>query len=195
MIYQVISQIEYRLEVLRNKLSRKIYIITGSIGEGKTTQVQRIVNELQNRGIPLSGVYSPRIMDQGQTTGYDVVDIESGRREPFMRLADNDTLDRIGRYSILPEGYSAGLAALAKSRTNNSRLVVIDEVGKLDINNHGWAENISELVNGSQFLVLAVRDTFTDQVIEKWNLKDYSVFKVSDNPHQLVSELLINHLS
>lgn len=195
MIYQVISQIEYRLEDLRNKLSRKIYIITGSIGEGKTTQVQKIVNELQSRGIPLSGVYSPRIMEQGETTGYDVVDIESGKREPFMRLADNDSLNRIGRYNILPDGYSAGLAALAKSRTNNNRLVVIDEVGKLDINNKGWAENIAELVGGSQFLVLAVRDTFTDQVIEKWNLKDYSVFKVSDNPHQLVSELLINHLS
>ena len=195
MIYQVISQIEYRLDELRNKLSRKIYIISGSIGEGKTTQVQKIVNELQVRGIPLSGVYSPRIMELGQTTGYDVVDIESGKREPFLRLADNDNHDRIGRFSILPEGYNAGRSALKNSRNSNNRLVIIDEVGRLDLDNQGWAENISELVNGSQFLVFAVRDIFTEQVIDKWDLKDYSIFKASDNPHQLVSELLINQLS
>ncbi|MFA5648122.1 MAG: nucleoside-triphosphatase [Bacteroidales bacterium] len=195
LIYQVISQIEYRLDELKNKLTRKIYIITGSIGEGKTTQVQKIVSELQSRGIPLSGVYSPRIMELGQTTGYDVVDIQSGRREPFLRLAENENFERIGRYSILPEGYNFGRTALKNSSIDNNRLVIIDEVGKLDLDNQGWAESIAELVNSSQFLVFAVRDTFAELVINKWDLKDYSVFKVSDNPHQLVSELLIRQLS
>ena len=195
LIYQVISQIDYRLDDLRNKLSRKVFIITGTIGEGKTTQVEKIVKELQSRGIPLSGIYSPRIMEFGQTTGYDLVDIETGGREPFLRLAKTDNYERIGKYSILPKGYNFGRAALKKSKLNNSQLVIIDEVGRLDLDNHGWAENITELVNSSQFLIFAVRDVFADEVIEKWSLKEYSVFKVSDDPYQQVSEMLTNYLS
>ncbi|MDD2549000.1 MAG: nucleoside-triphosphatase [Bacteroidales bacterium] len=195
LIYQVISQIDFRLDDLRNKLARKVFIITGTVGEGKTTQVQKIVNELQSRGIPSSGIYSPRIMELGQTTGYDVVDIETGGREPFLRLAEIENHERIGRYSILPKGYDFGRTALKRSKLNNSRLVIIDEVGRLDLDNQGWAENIDELVNSSQFLIFAVRDVFADEVVKKWDLKDYSIFKVSDNPYQQVSEMLISHLS
>jgi nucleoside-triphosphatase THEP1 len=194
-IYKVISQIEFRLAELKDKLSRKIIIITGGIGQGKTTQVQKIVASLKEKNIPVGGILCPRIMENGLTIGYDIVDIGTNKREPFLRNNIDEGLQKIGKYSIFPQGLEKGISVLAESAADNCSLVVIDEVGKLELNNQGWSANIAELVNGSSVLLFAVRDSFTEQVIQKWNLKDYSVFTVSDNLYEEVSEMIANHLN
>ncbi len=194
-IYMVISQIEYRLNEVRNKLSGKVYIIAGSIGEGKTTQVRKIVETLQAKNIPVSGVYSPRIMKNGITIGYDVVDVESDRRETLLRITEREDLVKIGKYSIFPQGLKMGIITLTKSKESKSRVVVVDEIGKLELDNQGWSAGVSELVNSSAILVFAVRDTFSDLIVKKWDLKDHSIFKVSDNPYQDVSELIVKQIS
>ena len=194
-IYQVISQIEFRLAELKDKLSRKIFIVTGGIGQGKTTQVQKIVDSLTKRNISVSGILAPRIIKDGLTIGYDIVDIETNKQEPFLRNNIDDNLPKIGNYTIFPQGLEKGINILTKSALNNSSLVVIDEIGKLELNDQGWAANVAELVNGSSVLLFAVRDSFTGQVIKKWNLKDYSVFTVSDDLYKEVSERIANHLN
>jgi nucleoside-triphosphatase THEP1 len=194
-IYQIISQIEFRLTELKNKLNRKIFIITGAIGQGKTTQVIKIVDSLLKKEISISGIFAPRIMENGVTIGYDIVDIETNIREPFLRDNADTGLPKIGKYTIFPKGLEKGINVLNKSAVDKPHIVVIDEVGKLELNNQGWSTNITELVNGHSIMLLAVRDSFTEQVIEKWNLKHYSVFTVSDNLHEEVSEIISNHLN
>lgn len=193
-IYQVLSQIEYRLDEVQNKLSKRIFIITGSIGQGKTTQIQKIVESLKEKNITVTGIYSPRLMENGNTTGYDIVDIETNRREAFLRQTDNKDLNGIGKYSICQKGLESGNDALRRSKNNKNRLVVIDEIGKLELENQGWSANVTELLESSAILIFAVRDTFTEQVIEKWNLKDYLVFNVSDNLYQEICELIDNRI-
>jgi nucleoside-triphosphatase THEP1 len=194
-IYRVISQIEFRLAELKAKLKQKIFIITGGVGEGKTTQIIKIVDSLSKKNISVSGIYAPRIMENGVTVGYDIVDIETNKREPFLRADSNGNTTNIGKYTIHPNGLEKGRNILSKSAADNCSLVVIDEVGKLELNSQGWSDNINELIKTSSILLLAVRNTFAKQVIQKWDLKNYSVFTVSDNLHEEVSELIVNHLN
>jgi len=194
-IYRVISQIEFRLAELKDKLSRKIFIITGGIGQGKTTQIQKIVDSLTKQNIPVRGIFAPRIMENGETIGYNIVDIGTNEQEPFLRNNIDGDLPKIGKYSIFPKGLEKGINALAKSATDNSILVIIDEIGKLELNNQGWSANVTELVNSQAVLLLAVRDSFAEQVIQKWNLKNYSSFTVSDNLYEEVSEMIANHFN
>jgi nucleoside-triphosphatase THEP1 len=191
----VISQIEYRLAEVKMKLSRKVIIVTGPVGQGKTTQIIRIIEDLKGRDIPVSGIYSLRIMDGGVTTGYDLVDIEKNIRMPFLRVTEGREPGTIGNYKILQEGLESGLEVLSKSAKSKSRIVVIDEVGKLELDNKGWSEHITELLKVTPVLLIAVRDTFADQVVNKWSLSDYKVFTVSDDLHENVSEEIINHLN
>jgi nucleoside-triphosphatase THEP1 len=194
-IYGVISQIEYRLDEMKEKLSRKVIMVTGTIGQGKTTMIQKIVETLWEQDISVRGIYSPRIMENEQTSGYDVVDIESNTRVPFLRRSLEDEFARIGNYEIIPDGLEAGIHALANSVNAKSRLVVIDEVGKLELEDKGWSEKLTELMAVSTVLLLAVRDSFTEKVIQKWNIRDYTVFPVSENNHKEVTELIIRYIN
>jgi nucleoside-triphosphatase THEP1 len=192
-IFQVISQIEYRLDETKIKLSKRIYIITGTIGQGKTTQVQKIVETLKGMNIAVGGIISPRRMENEKTVGYDVVDIETGRREEFLRMTQGQNIIGIGNYEINPAGLKSGKEALSESKKRNDGLVVIDEIGKLELDDRGWAANVAELVSSSSLLIFSVRNTLTDQVIKKWYLTEYSVFEASDDLHFEISELIAKH--
>jgi len=193
-IYQIISQIEFRLNEIKCNLSNKIFIVTGSKGEGKTTQIQKIVVALKNQNISIGGILSPRVMENGATAGYDIQDIMTNERVAFLRKTSDERSPGIGSYSILPEGMKKGCQALKNSQ-NNTQVVVIDEVGRLELNNKGWAENIHRLLNGSKCpLILSVRERFMEEIIDKWHLKDYTIWRVSENDPEQNSQIIARHI-
>jgi nucleoside-triphosphatase THEP1 len=194
-IYQIISQIEFRLHEIKSNLSNRIFIITGSVGEGKTTQVQKIVERLKDQNISIGGILSPRIVENGTTTGYDIVDISTNERTAFLRKTSDEELPRIGSYSILSEGIKKGTTALKNSQDTN-QVIVIDEVGRLELNNGGWSENINHLLRDSnRNLIISVRDRFIEEVIDKWYLKDYTILYISDNDYITNSKIIANQIN
>ncbi len=194
-VYQIISQIEYRLQEIKKQLNQKVFIITGSMGEGKTTQIEKIVEALRNNNISTGGILSPRIIENGTTTGYDIVDIATNERTAFLRKTADEKSAKIGRYSILSEGIEKGHKALISS-VRNTQVIVIDEVGRLELDNKGWAESINYLLKDSHCnLILSVRDRFIDEVIDKWAIKDYTVLHVSANDYLTSSKIIAQQLN
>ncbi|MBK7732381.1 MAG: DUF2478 domain-containing protein [Bacteroidales bacterium] len=194
-ICSVISQIEQRLTEVKKELSRHIYIITGAIGEGKTTQVRKLVEQLKAGNVSVMGIYSPRIMVDGQTAGYDVVDVDSGLRVPFLRVDSKSESKKIGRYSINPAAIEAGLKSLSAAMDSNPDVIVADEIGKMELGNEGWFEKIDGMLKGSSILVFAVRDSFVEEIVNKFEMKDYSVMPVSEHLHLELARVIEERIS
>ncbi|HHU98845.1 MAG TPA: DUF2478 domain-containing protein [Bacteroidales bacterium] len=194
-ICSVISQIEQRLTEVKKELSRHIFIITGAIGEGKTTQVRKLVEQLKTGNVSVMGIYSPRIMVDGQTAGYDVVDVDSGLRVPFLRVDSKSESKKIGRYSINPAAIEAGLKSLSAALDSNPDVIVADEIGKMELGNEGWFEKIDGMLKGSSILVFAVRDSFVEEIVNKFEMKDYSVMPVSEHLHLELARVIEERIS
>ncbi len=193
--YQIISQIEFRLAELKNFPSRKIFIISGAVGEGKTTQISKIVEFLKAQNIPVGGILSPRRMENDTTIGYDVVDIATSHRKQFLTLTTDPDQRSIGNYAIHPSGLQAGQAALTLEINHRNKVVVIDEVGKLELDNKGWANSLNELVDHSNLhMIWSVRTTFTEQVIQKWNLQDYTIYHLSEGENPKVGQAIAEQI-
>lgn len=194
-IYGFISQIDLRLDEIKNTLSRKVFIITGSVGEGKTSLIQKIVATLKEQNVSIGGILSPRIVQNGTTTGYDIIDIMTDERVAFLRRTTNEELNKIGNYSILAEGLELGNKAL-RNALNNKQFIVIDEVGRLELENKGWATNLNDLLTVSHSnLIISVRDSFTAQVINKWNLTGSTIINVTDSNPLDISKLIAEQLN
>ncbi len=192
----VIFQAEFRLEEFRKKSNRKIFIISGAVGSGKTAKVLKIVEEFKREKISVGGLYCPRILNGGTTIGYDVVDIHSNESTGFLRISNDDALSKMGRYSILPQGLISGIYALGAHILDKDQLIVIDEVGNLELENHGWASQIDELLKDTTFhLLLTVRDNFTDRVIQKWNLDSYNLFQIPEMDNGKIGDFIKEKIS
>lgn len=181
-IFRVMSQAELRLKEIQNDESSKpkVYILSGAIGEGKTTKAQKIISIFKDRKINVGGICSPRIMDEKETIGYDLVNIQINKREPFLRIEENKDYQKIGKYNILPDGLEFGLKAIRQSRTYETRVVIVDEVGRLELSDRGWATEIEQLTKQTGLiLILAIRENFVESLMKKWNIEGYSFYKVS----------------
>jgi len=194
--YQVISHADVRLnEVLnKGKYTKKIFIITGLRNEGKTAYVKKIVEELKRKNFPVGGILSMKVMEDTRIIGYDIVDIETNDKEVFLRVNEEIWKEKAGKFHINPKGLEMGIAILNPARLTDKKLVVIDEIGLLELENKGWAGCLQELIRTSKNnLLITVRDTLIEDVLTKWNMKNVVLFKVSETDPVKLSKSILEY--
>lgn len=181
--YQVISQAERRLAEIKTKniLNQKLFIITGSVGGGKTTFAKNLIEILRKNRIEVGGIISEKVIYGSQTTGYDLLNVETGEKEVFLRKDEKCGPETIGRYSICLKGLQFGNNILSSIALTGNKIVVIDEIGLLELQNKGWSESMDKLSGKpGKHLLLVVRNTFVDKVISKWDLANAIIFNIEE---------------
>ncbi len=193
-LYNVISHAGAKLSDIREKRrsSMIIFIVSGGKEAGKTTFAKSIAEELKLKGFPVGGILAERVMEGSETKGYDLVDIETGRREIFLRQDEEKWTEAIGRFKINPQGLEFGNSVLEPGNQKGNKLIIIDEIGILEVENRGWADSVDRLIRASSNnILMTVRDTFAEIVIKKWNISDPVIFKVSEtDPHDACEKIL-----
>lgn len=195
--HQIILHAEERLSEIKKKQGpeRKTFIITGSVGEGKTTFIKTLIGLLRNEGVRSGGIYSQRILENGVTTGYDLVDAETGRKEIFLRRNGDSSMAKIGAYFIFPKGLEFGRRAIRRAHRERKAIIVVDEAGKLELEGKGWAEALRELVaDPATSLLVAVRDKYTDEVTEKFQLGKCFMFRVKEMTPESAARAILEEL-
>jgi nucleoside-triphosphatase THEP1 len=197
-IHQLMAHAEIRIVEIRQRFENTpcVFIITGDIGSGKTTCIKNLVTKLKSKNVSVGGFYSLRITENEITTGYNIVNIPTGEEQPFLRLDGRESQEKIGRFFIYPEGLKLGKDSLHRNSFIHSKLIVIDEIGKLELQGGGWAERLGNLTRLSQCpVLLSVRKEVVYDVIQKWNLNPHFIFEISENNCEEFYDLLIQHLS
>ncbi len=182
-LYQVISHADIKLkEVLKKDITiPKIFIVSGSRDEGKTTMVKKAVEELKKNDFPVGGILSIKVIKNQKIIGYDIFDIDTGEMEVFMRVSGDTGNKKIGKFFIKEKGLEKGISILSDKKLIHKKLVVIDEVGSLEINNEGWASCLEKLLKESTIdILITVRETLVEDVISKWDIKNSTIFILSD---------------
>jgi nucleoside-triphosphatase THEP1 len=179
--YRVLSQADLRLSEIRekNNSQTKAFIISGSRDEGKTSYSEKLVSFLKENNTNPSGIIAKKIFKGSELCGYDLEDVSSGETKRFLRTDEKCGTEKIGKYTICPEGLAFGEKILNDSALKNS-LVLVDEVGLLELEGRGWSGNIEKLISAGARVIFVVRDEFVKRVIDKWNLTDQAVFKISE---------------
>lgn len=195
---QVISHADRRLSDLKGRgiSGQKIFIITGSLEEGKTTYTKKLIDILRKNKIKVGGIIAERVMTGSLTTGYDIVNIETGKKEEFLRQNGEGGAGRIGRFTINANGLAEGKEILRSVIDHHHTLVIIDEIGMLELQNNGWADSINDLLlESSNSILMIVKDIYVGEVIEKWNLKEVITFDISEIDYQDTGLLIMQHFT
>ena len=165
------------------------------MGGGKTTFTRNITEFLKDQDIISEGILTERIMSGSSTTGYDIVDLTTGKREIFLREDGNSGQETIGKFYIYPAGLKAGRSILEALVSEKTGIVIIDEVGQLELQGRGWHDSVSELIEkSSNHILLTVRDKYVDEVQMKWNLKEAIIFNVPANDNRKAGWLVYQQI-
>ena len=177
----------------------EVVIITGDVHQGKTTFAQKIVADLQKQNIRIAGFFSVGINENGMRTGFNLVDIESSRQIELCSDKKNEKLIKFGRYYFNSDAISLGNEILNLDNLSDKQLIVIDEVGHLELNGQGWSnaiENITGNITVPQLWI--VRKSLVQKCSRRWNIGNAFIFDITESSIQeaesKLSEIISNSI-
>jgi len=195
--YSFFEHADSRLEEIKKRHSgiKTTFIITAPVNTGKTSFLRGVIADLNKRGIAPTGFISEKIIYDTDNYGYDIVSLSDGSRTNLMRYGRIDGLDVIGRFSIFPEGVNAGNAILRSCLLNGGEIIIVDELGPLELKEKGWAENVSSIIENDEcHLLITVRETLVEEVVNKWHINNYILFRVIETDELTVAETITREL-
>ena len=164
---------------------RQKILLSGRPGCGKTTLIKRLVNYLaQSAG----GFYTEEIRDRGTRVGFKIATLDGD--EVVFAHVEIESSARLGKYWLdLPALEAVGVRAVREA-VQRGRLVVIDEIGPMEIRSPVFRETVKEALDSKAPLlatIFARSLPFTDMIKSR---DDVVVIEVRpDNRERLVSEL------
>ncbi len=154
------------------KTETQIFVFSQPIQTGKTTSLQQWIAGKRNIG----GILTPDI--DGKRMLFDIA-----RQTYFpLQLNDADTGIRIGRFVFSEAAFENGRNILRKSLDQKYDWIIVDEIGRLEMDNQqGLEPVISEVIEYFKTqetdtkLLLVIRDYLLENAKEHYGLNDVTV--------------------
>jgi nucleoside-triphosphatase len=166
-------------------------LLEGRPGIGKTTVARRLLVVLRDAGIPLGGFVTDEIRSGGRREGFAVRTVD-GQRDILAHL-ELPGPPRVGRYGVnLPAFERVALPAMAAPQPVG--VVVVDELGKMELASAAFRDAMSDLLDRDVAVVATVhvhRHPFTDALKRRPDLRVIRVTERSRDalPERLAAEL------
>lgn len=129
----------------------KIFL-TGDPGCGKTTVLRRVVESLRAT-VPMTGFLTEEVLEGGRRRGFRGLTLD-GRSFPLAETG-LDTPFRLGPYGVTIEGLdSLGVPSLVPG--HETRLIVLDEVGKMESFSEAFRHAVLSLLDGETAVLATV---------------------------------------
>ncbi|MCK8518501.1 nucleoside-triphosphatase [Methanoculleus sp. 7T] len=148
-----------------------VFIITGEQGQCKTTFLHLVLGLTVGLNVRVRGVLAPGHVRNGRRSGFTLVDLATGEHEELCSIDPDLRCEVHGRFYFRSEGLAFGRRALAPPDPRETDLVVIDEVGRFELQGAVWADQIDRLLAlPHPPMIWTVRRRLLDTVIQRWTI-------------------------
>jgi len=150
---------------------KAIYIFTGPVKTGKTT---RLFNWIKTKH-DAAGILSVMVDDKKH-----LYSIEQLKSKCLETSSDNAIL--IGKYAFDPNVFSWAREQLLKGLKTNPEVLIVDEIGFLELKGEGMEPAFSSVLNSLKkmketTILLVVRESLLEEVIGFYNLNKVIIIK------------------
>lgn len=167
------------------KISRsnapRVIILTGTCRSGKSTLLFALLRSLRRELLKVAGIIADGLWENGMRSGFNLLDLKSGVFTPLCRRSADGESRGSTPFVFFQEGMAAGEKALSIMNCSSADVVIVDEVGPLEIRGEGWAPYLPPLLalEGPAHLWV-VRHTCLEKVQRKWGLEDAEIVDVKE---------------
>jgi iron complex transport system ATP-binding protein len=161
-----------------------VIIVTGAIGIGKTTICQKVIKIAQSQGYSCGGIITCK------TCNEDIIieDVQTGKTKALASTSNIYQGPRTAKYFFNPEGIDFGIQAI--DRGTASDILLVDELGHLELSGQGFAKVIEQVAAGQvKNCIMVIRKELLSAFLSQLGAT-ISVFETTiDNRNQLPREI------
>ena len=161
-----------------------VIIVTGAIGVGKTTVCDKVVKIAQSQGYSCGGI----ITYKNQKGDIIIQDVQTDETTTLASISNIYKGPRTAKYFFNPVGIDFGIQAI--DRGTASDLLVVDELGRLELNGEGFAKVIEENIAGKvENCLMVIRKELLSAFLKHLSVTT-SVFETTiNNRNQLPGDI------
>lgn len=168
--------------------------ITGLPGAGKTYALLKVIEMLEADSFSVGGMITEPIVENERRVGFYVMDWATKEKRIFAHR-DIDSRIHVGRYGVdIMALEEIGVQAI-RSATSNSGVVVIDEVGKMEVESGSFIQAVKDALDADKPLILTLhkksRNPLLQDIRRRDDIRILEVTAVNKNllPYKIVKLL------
>lgn len=165
--------------------------ITGLPGAGKTYALLKVIEMLEESGLKVGGMITEPIIRKNRREGFYVMDWASKERRVFASK-DIQSKTMVGRYGVdITSLEEVGVRAL-QNAVANSDVIVIDEVGKMEVESESFVRAVKDALDADKPLILTLhkksRNPLLQDIRRRDDIRILEVTQVNRNllPYKIV---------
>ena len=167
-------------------------LLEGRPAVGKTTVVRRLAELLREKGIVLGGFLTEELREARRRVGFSVETLDGDRA--VLAHIDFEGPPRVGKYGVDLDAFE-GIALPALARATESELLLIDEVGKMELASTAFRAAVDDCFGWPIAIVATVqlaRHPLTDKLKSRRDVETIRVTAANrgDLPTELAERIL-----
>jgi nucleoside-triphosphatase len=172
-------------------LIKRILLLTGAPGIGKTTVLIKTVGALKAKGIRVGGMASCEARDGTVRVGFEIIDLASGR-QGWLAHINQKSGPQVGKYHVnIDDLNDIGAKAITQA-IEKSDVIAIDEIGPMELYSQQFKTTVKQAVESKKPLLAVIHAKAQDTLILQTKQRtDSEVFNVTiANRETLPQELI-----
>lgn len=145
--------------------------ITGLPNAGKTYALLKVIEMLEAEGGGVGGMVTEPLMHLGRRRGFYVMDWGT-KEQRVLASVDIESKVRVGRYGVDMEALDqVGVAAIRRA-TEEADIVVVDEVGKMEMESDTFVEAVKDALDSEKPVILTLHKKSRNPLLQDIRRRD-----------------------
>jgi nucleoside-triphosphatase len=171
-------------------LRKRVLLLTGSPGVGKTTVLMKTVSALKEKGCCVGGMISREAREGGTRVGFEILDLSSGRRG-WLAHVNQKSGPQVGKYRVNLEDLNSIGAQAVTEAVENCDVVAVDEVGTMELFSAKFKEAVQKALESRKPVLAVVHGKARDKLInEAKSRQDSETFTVTQENRNKLPETI-----
>jgi nucleoside-triphosphatase len=145
-------------------LKRRVLLLTGAPGIGKTTILARTAELLKSEGYSVGGMISREVRVKQNRVGFEIIDVTSSSRN-WLAHVDQKIGPQVGRYRVNISGLEATGVPAVLNAVQKADVVFIDEVGPMELFSSRFKDAVRKAVESEKPVIAIVHWKAADPFI------------------------------
>ena len=176
-------------------LRKRVLLLTGNPGVGKTTVLTKTVDALKMKGLCVGGMLSREARAGGTRVGFEILDLSSGRHG-WLAHVNQKSGPRVGKYHVnLNDLELIGAKAIADT-VETCDVIAIDEIGPMELFSEKFKEAVRKALESPKPVLAVVHWKATDKLInEAKKREDAAIFTVTQENRNKLPETITKKIN
>jgi len=177
-------------------MKKRLLLLTGNPGVGKTTVLLKTVENLKDKGYSIGGMLSREVREDGTRVGFEILDLRSSERG-WLAHANQKGGPRVGKYRVNLEDLNSIGAEAIIAAVEKSDVIAIDEIGPMELFSEKFKQAVKKAVESGKHVIAVVHWKAKDRLIEEVKKRgDTEMYVVSyenrGNLHEVIAKKLLD---